>query len=87
MHAPRGQSPALGDYQRRSAFRRGDPDEEDSDIARLRVLHAAMDRAVLDAYGWRDARAAERASGRPFSNRSRAILAAEPRPLWGTSDD
>ena len=31
-----------------------DPDERDSDIARLRELHAAMDRAVLDAYGWRD---------------------------------
>ena len=28
--------------------------ETDSDIARLRALHAAMDRAVLDAYGWRD---------------------------------
>ena len=28
--------------------------ENDPDIARLRDLHAAMDRAVLDAYGWRD---------------------------------
>ena len=31
-----------------------DPDETDPDIARLRDLHAAMDRAVLDAYGWTD---------------------------------
>ena len=31
-----------------------DPDETAPDIARLRTLHAAMDRAVLDAYGWCD---------------------------------
>ena len=31
-----------------------DPYEDDSDISRLRELHAAMDRAVLDAYGWAD---------------------------------
>jgi hypothetical protein len=31
-----------------------DPDEPSSDIARLRERHAAMDRAVLDAYGWTD---------------------------------
>ena len=31
-----------------------DPDEPDARIARLRELHAAMDRAVLDAYGWQD---------------------------------
>jgi len=30
------------------------PDEHDPDIQRLRDLHAAMDRAVLDAYGWSD---------------------------------
>ena len=30
------------------------PDERDPDIARLRELHAEMDRAVLDAYGWTD---------------------------------
>ena len=28
--------------------------ENDSEIATLRELHGAMDRAVLDAYGWRD---------------------------------
>ena len=28
--------------------------ENDPEIATLRELHAAMDRAVLDAYGWRD---------------------------------
>lgn len=31
-----------------------DPDEKSPDIHRLRELHAAMDRAVLDAYGWQD---------------------------------
>ena len=31
-----------------------DPYEEDSDISELRLLHEAMDRAVLDAYGWTD---------------------------------
>ncbi|HAA27244.1 MAG TPA: SAM-dependent methyltransferase [Cyanobacteria bacterium UBA8553] len=31
-----------------------DPDERDSDILKLRELHAKMDRAVLDAYGWTD---------------------------------
>lgn len=31
-----------------------DPTETAEDIQRLRELHAAMDRAVLEAYGWRD---------------------------------
>ena len=31
-----------------------DPYEDGPDIARLRELHTAMDRAVLDAYGWTD---------------------------------
>ena len=31
-----------------------DPDERDPDIAKLRELHTAVDRAVLDAYGWDD---------------------------------
>ena len=30
------------------------PDDHDPDIAKLRQLHAAMDRAVLAAYGWTD---------------------------------
>ena len=29
-----------------------DPDERDPDIVKLRDMHADMDRAVLDAYGW-----------------------------------
>src|SRR5262249_22817199 len=29
-----------------------DPNERSTDILKLRELHAAMDRAVLDAYGW-----------------------------------
>ena len=29
-----------------------DPDERDPEILKLRELHDAMDRAVLDAYGW-----------------------------------
>ena len=31
-----------------------DPHERHADIKKLRELHAAMDRAVLDAYGWSD---------------------------------
>jgi hypothetical protein len=31
-----------------------DPSETSPDILKLRELHAAMDRAVLDAYGWTD---------------------------------
>lgn len=31
-----------------------DPDECDPGVVKLRELHAAMDRAVLDAYGWDD---------------------------------
>jgi hypothetical protein len=31
-----------------------DPEEQDAGISRLRSLHAGMDRAVLDAYGWTD---------------------------------
>lgn len=31
-----------------------DPEETSPEILRLRELHAAMDRAVLDAYGWDD---------------------------------
>jgi hypothetical protein len=31
-----------------------DRNETSDDIARLRELHAAMDRAVLEAYGWHD---------------------------------
>lgn len=34
-----------------------DPDERDPRVLKLRELHAAMDRAVLDAYGWTDIRA------------------------------
>ena len=31
-----------------------DPDQRDPRIAELRELHATMDRAILDAYGWAD---------------------------------
>jgi hypothetical protein len=31
-----------------------DPNETSEDIKKLRELHTAMDRAVLDAYGWKD---------------------------------
>ena len=31
-----------------------DPNKIDSDIQKLRALHATMDRAVLDSYGWTD---------------------------------
>ena len=126
-----------------------DPHEDGPDIAELRDLHAAMDRAVLDAYGWREVptdcyflldyqideeewgarkkpyryrwpdevrdevlarllelnakRAAEemragmaatrsleeprRSLGRAVRREPCASRAAEPRPLWGASDD
>ena len=35
-------------------YRFHDPDERSSGILTLRELHAAMDQAVLDAYGWTD---------------------------------
>ena len=31
-----------------------DPQQGDPNIAKLRRLHAAMDRVVLDTYGWAD---------------------------------
>jgi hypothetical protein len=31
-----------------------DPDESGPEISKLRQLHGAMDRAVLEAYGWSD---------------------------------
>jgi hypothetical protein len=31
-----------------------DPNNHEPDIVKLRELHAVMDRAVLDAYGWDD---------------------------------
>jgi len=31
-----------------------DPDERDPEVVKLRELHAAMDRSVVDAYGWSD---------------------------------
>jgi hypothetical protein len=31
-----------------------DPEERDADILKLRSLHTAMDKAVLEAYGWSD---------------------------------
>ena len=31
-----------------------DPQENDPEVTRFRELHAAMDRAVLDLYGWTD---------------------------------
>ena len=127
-----------------------DPQENAPEIVELRRLHAVMDRAVLDAYGWHDVptdceflldyeineeewgakkkpyryrwpdevrddvlarllelntrRAAEEvraAEGMTIAGRAgterrapcaparrtRASRAAEPRPLWGTSDD
>ena len=59
--------PATECYEQREAYRIShavgltdfynrfhDPDERDPEIEKLRELHAAMDRAVLDAYGWGD---------------------------------
>ena len=43
-----------GEGLTRSYNRFHDPRENASEIVTPRILHAAMDRAVLDAYGWRD---------------------------------
>ena len=43
-----------GEGLTRTYNRLHDPNEHASDIVTLRSLHAAMDRAVLDAYDWRD---------------------------------
>ena len=64
---PRLEAPGKAYYEYRAALmvrneqgltaiynRFHDPDERDPGIVRLRELHAAMDRAVLDAYGWSD---------------------------------
>jgi hypothetical protein len=60
-----------------------DPQEDATDIVRLRELHDAMDRAVLDAYGWEKIRPAcefmpefedeeeEEESGRPRKKKYR----------------
>ena len=45
---------ANGEGMTRTYNRFHDPDETAPEIAELRALHAAMDRAVLDTYGWRD---------------------------------
>ncbi len=66
-----------------------DPDETSPDIMKLRELHAAMDRAVLDAYGWTDLQPTceflldyeeeedeeEEASGTPARRKSRGVTA------------
>ena len=43
-----------GEGMTRTYNRFHDPYETDSRIAQLRELHAGMDRAVLDVYGWSD---------------------------------
>ena len=43
-----------GEGMTKTCNRFHDPDESDPRITELRDLHAAMDRAVLDAYGWHD---------------------------------
>ena len=43
-----------GDGMTKTYNRFHDPYEEDPEVAELRELHGAMDRAVLDAYGWND---------------------------------
>ena len=43
-----------GEGMTRTYNRFHDPDETDPGITELRDLHAAMDRAILDAYGWND---------------------------------
>lgn len=42
------------DWMTKTYNRFHDPDERSADVLKLRELHAAMDRAVLEAYGWHD---------------------------------
>lgn len=54
-HAFRAELMLLNDEGLTTIYRRfHDPNETDPNIARVRELHAAVDRAVLDAYGWTD---------------------------------
>jgi hypothetical protein len=50
-----------------------DPDEHDVRILELRRLHEEMDRAVLDAYGWKDLQVPPFC---PTTDEERAALAA-----------
>jgi hypothetical protein len=57
-----------------------DPNDTDGDIQRLRELHAAMDRAVLEAYGWHDLTA--RAEPRFLDEDSEDDHAYQGRLFW-----
>ncbi len=57
-----------------------DPDEDAPDILKLRELHAAMDRAVLDAYGWTDPEAHLRIPPRLRGGRRRGGVGRRPPP-------
>ena len=57
-----------------------DPDERSPDILKLRELHAAMDRAVLDAYGWTDLQADLRVPARLRGGRRRGRVRRRPPP-------
>ena len=59
-----------------------DPDERDPDILKLRELHAAMDRAVLDAYGWTDTPADLRVPPRLRGRRGRSRQASRRKKPW-----
>ena len=64
-----------------------DRNETADNIQRLRELHAAMDRAVLEAYGWHDlaARAAPDFGPRPSANASaRAAASAFATPSFSS---
>lgn len=54
-HAHRAQLTVANEQGLTDTYNRfHDPEESDSEILKLRELHQAMDRAVLDAYGWSD---------------------------------
>jgi len=57
-----------------------DPNNSDDDIQRLRELHAAMDRAVLEAYGWHDL--AARAESRFLNETSEDDHTYQGRLFW-----
>ena len=59
-----------------------DPNELSPDIVKLRELHAAMDRAVLDAYGWTDLQPTCDSSSTTRRTRTTGVRPAARKKPW-----
>ena len=59
-----------------------DPDERSNAIGELRRLHDAMDRAVLDAYGWPTSARPAASSSNGRTTRTRPTAAPPPEEAW-----